>query len=219
MQAPSPSWPTDKIERRKVAALIPNARNARTHTQAQVEQIAASIRQWGWTVPVLVDETETIIAGHGRLLAAGLLGIGDVPVIVARGWSDEQKRAYVIADNKLTENGGWDIPTLRLEIGELDALGFNLPLDRLLGGGARELSNVRRGGRRPLEESRGMPEFQQGDKTAFRSIVVHFKDQKAVDDFANRIGQPISDKTRFIWLPEIEIERCMDKQYAAANGS
>ena len=151
---PCKSWPADKIERRPVAALIPNARNARTHTQAQVEQIAASIKEWGWTVPVLIDEAETVIAGHGRLLAAALLGIVDVPVIVARGWSDSQKRAYVIADNKLTENGGWDLPTLRLELGELTALGFDIPLigfsegelDKLakFGQRARRIRGIRR---------------------------------------------------------------------------
>jgi ParB-like nuclease domain/DNA methylase len=80
-----PEWPADKVERRAVAALIPYARNARTHSPEQVDQIAASIREWGWTVPVLVDEQGGIIAGHGRVLAAHKLGIAEVPVMVAAG--------------------------------------------------------------------------------------------------------------------------------------
>jgi ParB-like chromosome segregation protein Spo0J len=101
-------WPADAVERRPLASLVPAARNARTHSDEQVAQIAASIGEWGWTVPVLVDEAGTIIAGHGRVLAAAKIGLSDVPVMVARGWTDAQKRAYVIADNKLAENAGWD---------------------------------------------------------------------------------------------------------------
>jgi DNA modification methylase len=122
------SWPGDQVERRPVAALIPYASNARTHSDAQVAQIAASIREWGWTTPVLVDEDSTIIAGHGRVLAAQTLGIGSVPVMVARGWSEAQKRAYVIADNKLALNAGWDEDLLGVEIGGLKDLGFDLDL-------------------------------------------------------------------------------------------
>src|SRR5215468_526674 len=101
-------WPADAVQRFAVDKLIPYARNARTHSPAQIAQIAASIREWGFTVPVLIDEAGMIIAGHGRVLAAQQLGLGEVPVIVARGWTEAQKKAYVIADNKLTENGGWD---------------------------------------------------------------------------------------------------------------
>jgi ParB-like chromosome segregation protein Spo0J len=89
-------WPADQVERRPLAALIPSARNARTHSDAQVAQIAASIREWGWTMPILVDEAGTIIAGHGRVLAAARLDLDEVPVMVARDWSEAQKRAYLI---------------------------------------------------------------------------------------------------------------------------
>jgi DNA modification methylase len=121
-------WPADRVERWAIRRLIPYARNARTHSPAQVDQIAASIREWGWTNPVLVDEEGTIIAGHGRVLAARKLRIADVPVMVAAGWSEAQKRAYTIADNKLTLNGDWDQELLGLEIGELEVLGFDLDL-------------------------------------------------------------------------------------------
>jgi DNA modification methylase len=111
-----------------VTALIPYARNARTHSDEQVAQIAASIREWGWTMPVLVDEAGTIIAGHGRVLAAQRLGLPEVPVMVAAGWSEAKRRAYVIADNKLGLNAGWDEELLRLELGELKGLGVDLGL-------------------------------------------------------------------------------------------
>jgi DNA modification methylase len=121
-------WPADHVERWPIGRLIPYARNARTHNEEQVAQIAASIREWGWTNPVLVAEDGTIIAGHGRVLAAHKLRIADVPVMVASGWTDAQKRAYTIADNKLTLNGGWDQELLGLEIGELEVSGFDLDL-------------------------------------------------------------------------------------------
>ena len=108
--------------------LIPYARNSRTHSDEQVAQIAASIKEWGWTTPILVDETGGIIAGHGRLLAARKLKMEQVPTIEAAGWTDAQKRAYVIADNKLALNAGWDSELLALELGELGELGFDLDL-------------------------------------------------------------------------------------------
>src|SRR6187401_3085749 len=121
-------WPADKIERWPVERLVPYAKNARTHSPAQVDQIAASIREWGWTTPVLVGDDATIIAGHGRVLAARKLRIPEVPVMVATGWTDAQKRAYAIADNKLSLNAGWDQELLGLELGELQILGFDLDL-------------------------------------------------------------------------------------------
>ena len=122
------AWPADAVERRSIAGLIPYARNSRTHSDAQVAQIAASIREWGWTTPVLIDPDGGLIAGHGRVLAAQLLGIPDVPCMVARGWTDAQKRAYIIADNKLALNAGWDDDLLRLELKDLGEVNFDLEL-------------------------------------------------------------------------------------------
>src|SRR5271165_5780507 len=124
----SKSWPADKVERRAVESLVPYARNARTHSPAQIDQIAASIREWGWTVPVLLDEWDGIIAGHGRVLAAKKLGLGEIPCMVARGWSDAQRKAYVLADNKLALNAGWDEELLKIELGDLRELDFNIDL-------------------------------------------------------------------------------------------
>ena len=118
----------DKIERRATGALVPYARNSRTHADEQIDQLVASMREWGFTSPVLVDDRGGIIAGHGRVMAAQRLGLPEVPVIVAAGWTDAQKRAYVIADNKLALNAGWDEEVLAAELAELQALGFDLDL-------------------------------------------------------------------------------------------
>jgi hypothetical protein len=96
---------------------------------AQVAAIAASIKEWGWTTPALVGEDGGLIAGHARVLAARQLGIAEIPVMVAAGWSEAQKRAYVLADNQLAITGsGWDPELLRLELGELKLSGFDLSL-------------------------------------------------------------------------------------------
>lgn len=120
--------PADKVEKWSIDKLIPYARNARTHSDEQVAQIAASIKEWGWTTPVLVDEQGGIIAGHGRTLAAQKLKMKEVPVMVAKGWSDTKKRAYIIADNKLALNGGWDNEMLAMELEELSGAGFDVEL-------------------------------------------------------------------------------------------
>lgn len=111
-----------------IEALIPYARNSRTHSDAQVAQIAASIREFGWTNPVLVDGERGIIAGHGRVLAARKLGLADVPTIELAHLSEAQRRAYVIADNQLAQNAGWDFDLLKLELSDLSSDGFDLAL-------------------------------------------------------------------------------------------
>lgn len=120
--------PADKVEKRTVSSLIPFAKNSRTHSDEQVAQIAASIKEWGWTTPILIDTDGQIIAGHGRLMAARKLGVEEVPVMVADGWTDNQKRAYVIADNKLALNAGWDNELLSLELNDLKDIGFDIEL-------------------------------------------------------------------------------------------
>lgn len=130
------SWPIEK--------LVPYERNARTHSPAQVAQIAESITEFGFTNPLLVDTKAGVIAGHGRLLAARKLGLAEVPVIVLDHLSEAQKRAYILADNKLAENAGWDeallaseLEALRVEDFNLDVIGFaEAELEKLLGADA-----------------------------------------------------------------------------------
>jgi DNA modification methylase len=117
-----------EIKEVEVSALIPYAKNSRTHDDAQVAQIAASIKEFGWTNPILVDGDKGVIAGHGRLLAARKLGMAKVPTIELKDMTEAQKKAYVIADNKLALNAGWDTNFLSLELQELKDQDFDLTL-------------------------------------------------------------------------------------------
>jgi ParB-like chromosome segregation protein Spo0J len=92
--SPTRPWPADRLERWPIERLIPYANNARLHSEADLDKLAAAIRKWGWTTPVLVDEEGNLLAGHGRIAAAPRAGVTSIPVIVARGWSEEEKRAY-----------------------------------------------------------------------------------------------------------------------------
>ena len=117
-----------KISQHKVDELIPYARNSRTHSDAQVAQIAASIKEFGFTNPVLIDETGSIIAGHGRVLASRKLNLVSVPCIQLSHLTEAQKKAYIIADNKLALNAGWDDEMLAVELTDLKDIGFDLDL-------------------------------------------------------------------------------------------
>jgi hypothetical protein len=108
--------------------LIAYATNPRLHSEADLDKLAASIRKWGWTNPVLVDEQGVLIAGHGRVAAAARLGLKSIPVIIARGWSDAEKQAYRLADNELAARSSWDPDLLRNELRDLKFSGFDLEL-------------------------------------------------------------------------------------------
>ena len=128
-----------KIEHVSVDELIPYAKNARTHSDTQVAQIAASMTEFGFVNPILLGEDNIIIAGHGRLMAAKLLGMKNVPTIRLNHLNEAQRRALVIADNKIAENAGWDESLLREELSALEDLDFNIDL---LGFNAEELDNL-----------------------------------------------------------------------------
>jgi ParB-like chromosome segregation protein Spo0J len=115
-EKPEMKWPIDKIERRKLSTLIPYAQNSRIHSPEQISQIAASIKEWGWTSPIVIDETGMIIAGHGRVLAAQSLGLLEAPCAIAEGWSEEQKKAYCLVDNKISDNSEFDNSKLFSEV-------------------------------------------------------------------------------------------------------
>jgi len=133
--SPTRPWPADRVEQWPIERLIPYANNPRLHSAADIERIAASILKWGWTNPVLVDEHGVLIAGHGRVAAAAKLGLMvPIPVIVARGWSAEEKQAYRLADNEPAVRGSWDPNLLRSELGDLKFSGFDLERERLLAG-------------------------------------------------------------------------------------
>lgn len=126
-----------KITQKKVTELIPYVKNSRTHSDEQVAQIAASIKEFGWTNPILIDGQNGIIAGHGRLMAARKLGHIEVPTIELKDLTETQKKAYIIADNRLALNAGWDNEMLTIELNDLLADGFALDI---LGFDAKELN-------------------------------------------------------------------------------
>ena len=117
-----------EVKYRKAVDLIPYINNSRTHSEEQINQVAASIKEFGFTNPILLDDSGGIIAGHGRLLAAKKLSLSEVPTITLSNLSEAQKKAYVIADNKLALNAGWDDEMLKLEITQLDEMEFDLKL-------------------------------------------------------------------------------------------
>jgi ParB-like chromosome segregation protein Spo0J len=146
MSAPISKTVGDKIpsiELRDIDKLIPYVRNARKHSNDEIDEVKRAIEEWGWTSPILVDGDNTIIAGHRRTLAAsriykagGSINLSDgrtlpermVPVIVAKNWTEDQKTAYILADNKLAENASWDAQLLNFELSRLDDAGFDLSL-------------------------------------------------------------------------------------------
>jgi ParB-like chromosome segregation protein Spo0J len=163
-------WPADSVERWPISRLIPYARNARTHTPEQVKQIAASMREWGWTIPVLADEEGGIIAGHARVMAAELNQYTEAPVMIARGWSDAKKRAYVLADNKLAMNAGWNEELLGVELLELRDAGFDMPV---IGFDASELDGLMR----EVAEA-GYPVLPEGDRAPYQQITFLLHDEQ-----------------------------------------
>lgn len=154
-----------------VEALIPYAKNSRTHDDAQVAQIAASIKEFGWTNPILVDGDKGIIAGHGRLMAARKLGMTKVPVIELKDMTEAQKKAYVIADNKLAMNAGWDNEFLTLELKDLEEEGFDLSLTGFDDKELDALLNVIEG-TEGLTDEDDVPEVPEEPKTKLGDIYI-----------------------------------------------
>lgn len=199
------NFPSYKVV--KVASLVPYARNSRTHSDYQINQICSSIEEFGFTNPVLIDGDGGIVAGHGRVMAAQKLGMEEVPAIVLESLTPEQKKAYVIADNKLALNAGWDLEMLKLEFEDMQSLGLDLSLTGFGDGEIAQITlDIERGENDAYEEWQGMPEFEQGDAESFRRIIVHFDCQDDVNEFFSIIGQSHTDKTKSIWYPEKQKE-------------
>ena len=157
--------------------LIPYARNSRTHSDEQVTQIASSIKEFGFTNPVLIDAEGGIIAGHGRVMAAKKLKMESVPVIVLSHLTEAQRRAYVIADNKLALNAGWDDEMLRVEFQELQDLGFDV---ELTGFSMDEINALQF----DSDCETGMPALKDGDKEPYqqKTFTLHDEQVALVDD-------------------------------------
>jgi ParB-like chromosome segregation protein Spo0J len=135
--------PTSQIEYVPIESLTPHPANARVHSKKQIDQIAQSIRQFGFTAPIIADENNVILAGHGRWLAALELGFDFVPVVVLSGLTAAERRAYLLADNKLVENAGWELNLLAVELKELAPLLADVGLDiNLTGFEPAEIDNL-----------------------------------------------------------------------------
>ena len=177
-----------------VSSLIPYINNSRTHSEEQVSQIAASISEFGFINPVIIDDEGGIIAGHGRVMAAKKLGMHDVPSITLSGLSEAQKKAYVIADNKLGETGGWNDELLRIEIAEIASLNFDIDV---LGFSEKELSKI-------FDEMGGVSIDDSIEDQEMESVTVKFNPESKVE-VLNSISAAVSKFGATIWCQDEQI--------------
>jgi ParB-like chromosome segregation protein Spo0J len=190
-----------KIKQTKLKDLKPYENNPRLHSELQIIQIAESIKEFGFINPILSDEKGMILAGHGRFLASQRLDLDKVPVVVIDGLDDEQKKALVIADNKIASNSEWDEGLLWDQIRELNDKGFDITklafeeveiLPMLDPNVVQDLSG----------EWEDMPEFSEEDKSAYRTLLVHFMNDEDIEKFKKLVKQEFTEKTKFIYFPE-----------------
>ena len=198
-----------------ISKVIPYANNPRRN-EAVVAKVAASIKEFGFRQPVVVDKDMVIIAGHTRLEAARQLGEKKVPIHIADNLTKAQAKAYRLADNRIAQEAEWDYELLSIEMGDLLKGGFDMSV---IGFNDAEIADILEDDdSEPTDLSRewtGMPSFNHEDKTAFRSIIIHMKDQAAVDQFAKTVNLNVTPRTKMLWFPEIEIETTVDKVYKA----
>ena len=175
-----------KVEYKNIKYLIPYCNNSRTHSDEQVLQIASSIKEFGFTNPVLIDDQGGIIAGHGRIMAAQKLKMDEVPTITLSDLSEAQKKAYIIADNSLSLNAAWDVDLLRVEVEQLQEFDFDLTLLGFAGDVLEKL----------LDINAEMPDLPDGDKDPFqqKTFTLHDEQASILDDaIAKAKHSPIAD--------------------------
>jgi hypothetical protein len=204
-------WPIDR--------LLPYARNPRKNDHV-VEQMAASIKEFGFKIPILARSDGTVVDGHLRLKAAQLLTLASVPVILCDEWTDAQVKAFRLLVNRSVTWADWDHDLLTLELEDLKIFDFDLDLT---GFSSVELLNLV--GDSPTAPDgtdgnwRGMPDFHQDDLTSYQSILVHFPDEESRIKFAELVGQSLTEKTRSIWYPKAEITRMVDQHFVSAEAA
>jgi ParB family transcriptional regulator, chromosome partitioning protein len=211
-----------QIVKKNLDHLTPYVNNARVHPDSQIAQIAASLVEFGWTSPILIHNG-SVVAGHGRLMAAKRLRDAgtiiprwennkEAPTIDLSSLSDTQRKAYILADNRIALNSTWDNDLLSTEMGalyeddfDLSKIGFNPGEIATLFG--IELED-------PEKAWDGMPEFEHEDQNSKHKVIVHFASTEDMNAFAELVEQTITEKTRSIWYPKAEIGHYADKRYA-----
>jgi hypothetical protein len=220
LSAKAPLSVSKTIESRAIESLKPFERNSRMHSPVQIAQLARSIERFGWTVPILISADGEIIAGHGRLLAAQELGLEFAPCIVADWMDADTRRQYVIADNQLALNADWDMLKLGEEVEWMKLNAFDTTL---VGFSDADLARLWAPNADPLDPqghfARGMPEFNQPDRMAFRSIIVHFRTEKDVQAFAKLVKQQLTPLTKYIWHPIDKKNVLKDQRVESLEGA
>ena len=209
--------PATVLEWRPVAEVIPYTKNPRLAPEAAIAKVAASIREFGFRQPIVVDGKGVVIAGHTRLAAAKQLGLERVPVLVAADLSPEQVKAYRLADNRTAQETTWDLTLLPIELDELAEFDLDLALT---GFEPAELMAYRSGApgeTDPYAEWDGMPDYEQGDKGSVFHVTVHFKSDTDAEAFFKLIGQ---EKRSYTWWPESDghVGSSLHHQYVAVDG-
>ena len=200
------------IQEIEIDKLIPYHNNPRKNQD--IDKVASSINEYGFQQPIVVDKNMVVIVGHTRLLGAQKLGLKKVPVVIA-DLSEAKAKAYRIADNRISEDAGWDYDLLKLEIDALKEINFNI---EELGFEQQELETIifqpdhnSRDWLDTDEHWQDMPSFEHDDQSPFRSLTVNFVNQEAVDKFFQLIKQDYTEKTKYIWFPFIEKNVLKDK--------
>jgi hypothetical protein len=202
------------IQEIEIDKLIPYHNNPRKNQD--IDKVASSINEYGFQQPIVVDKNMVVVVGHTRLLGAQKLGLKKVPVLMA-DLSEAKAKAYRIADNRISEDAGWDYDLLKLEIDALKEINFNIDE---LGFEEQELETIifqsdhnSRNWLDTEEHWQDMPSFEHSDQSPFRSLTVNFVNQDAVEKFFQLIKQDYTEKTKYIWFPFIEKIVIKDKYY------
>ena len=195
-----------------VEKLKPNPANPNLHDENHTRLLGAMLKHQGWRESIIVSkQSGLVVCGHGRLKAAKTLGLKEVPVDIQDFENEADEYAHMIADNRIAELSGFDNDALKEILATLDTGAMDMDITGFDGATLEKL--MTQFYVEPEDEWKGMPEFEMEDKTAFKSILIHFKEQESMDKFAEVIGQKLTDRTKMIWYPEMEIERAADKVY------
>ena len=204
------------IQEIEIDKLIPYHNNPRKNQD--IDKVASSINEYGFQQPIVVDKNMVVIVGHTRLLGAQKLGLKKVPVVIA-DLSEAKAKAYRIADNRISEDAGWDYDLLKLEIDALKEINFNI---EELGFEEQELETIifqpdhnSRDWLDTEEHWQDMPSFEHEDQSPYKSLTVNFVNKESMDKFFQLIKQDYTDKTKYIWYPKIEKNVIKDKKYVS----